>query len=427
MRGTPTTPVLATSSATRYSRISSVQRLARIIFPHYWECISLAAATGEWTLLCWAFGLPTNPLVHVVGLAVLLLVNRVAAIGYETEDVVAPVRHRVGGVVLAAGIMSTGGVTGLVVGVVAWACVARAGGLAAQAGTLALSSHEWLGPEGTAAGWIGVLVGIGFVAQGYLRGYRRLDVTRLEITLPNLPATLDGFRIVQVSDIHLGPIADRSAVVEALEAATAEAPDLIVVTGDVVDTPRTDCASWLPELRRLRARHGVVAILGNHDEDSGLERVADEIRQATDWTLLRDAVHRLELAGGALHVVGLEFRRTPHEGDAVARLAATLPAGAATLLLVHHPNAFPAAVDAGLPLTLAGHTHGGQIALPMAPRWNPARLLMTPYDGGTFEQDGCVLHVNRGLGTSGQRMRIAVPREITVVTLRAPDAGVDRA
>ena len=402
-----------------------MERLARIIFPHYWECISLAAATGEWTLACWAFGLPANPLVHLAALALLFLVNRLAAHGYETEDVVAPVRHRVGGVVLATGIISTGGVAGLVLAVVAWSFVVLVGG-PAQAGTLAAPAHAWLRPEVTTAGWIGLLAGIGFVAQGYLRGYRRLVVTRFEVTLPNLPAALDGFRVVQVSDLHLGPIADRAAVVEALEIASAEAPDLIVVTGDIVDTPRTDCAHWLPELRRLRARHGVVAILGNHDEDSGLERVADAVRRTTGWTLLRDTVHRIDVPGGALHVAGLEFRRTPHEGDAVARVAAMLPDGAATLLLAHHPNAFPAAVDAGFPLTFAGHTHGGQIALPMAPRCNPARLLMTSYDGGTFEQDGCVLHVNRGIGTSGQRMRIAVPREITVVTLRSPARTADR-
>jgi predicted MPP superfamily phosphohydrolase len=398
-----------------------VHRLARIIFPHYWECISLAAATGEWTLACWAFGLPAHLLVHPVALALLFLVNRLAAFGYETEDVAAPVRHRVGGVVLAAGIVSTGGVAGLVLAVVAWSFVVLVGG-PAQAGTIVVPVHGWLRPEVTIAGWIGMLAGIGFVAQGYLRGYRRLVVTRFEVTLPNLPAALDGFRVVQVSDLHLGPIADRNAVAEALDVATAQAADLIVVTGDIVDTPRTDCASWLPELRRLRARHGVVAILGNHDEDAGLERVATAVRQATDWMLLRDAIHRIDLPGGTLHVVGLEFRRTPREGQAVAELATRLPAGAATLLLAHHPNAFPAAVDAGFPLTFAGHTHGGQIALPMAPRVNPARLLMTPYDGGTFEQDGCVLHVNRGVGTSGQRMRIAVPREITVVTLRAPVA-----
>src|SRR5262249_58124640 len=99
--------------------------------------------------------------------------------------------------------------------------------------------------------------------------------------------------VFQAGYVHLGRLADRAAVVGALEAAPAEPPDLIVVTGDIVDTPRTDCAHWLPELRRLRACHGVVAILGNHDEDSGLERVAEAVRKTTDWTLLRDGVHRL--------------------------------------------------------------------------------------------------------------------------------------
>ena len=104
-------------------------------------------------------------------------------------------------------------------------------------------------------------------------------------------------------------------------------------------------------------------------------------------------------------------------------LAAALPDDAAVLLLAHHPKAFAAARAAGIRLTLAGHTHGGQIALPLARRVNTARMLMTPYDGGTFAEDGCLLHVNRGLGTSGQRVRIGVPREITVVTLRAPAAA----
>jgi len=81
-------------------------------------------------------------------------------------------------------------------------------------------------------------------------------------------------------------------------------------------------------------------------------------------------------------------------------------------------------VALGVPLTLAGHTHGGQIAVPGLAAVNPARILMTSYDGGTFTSGGSVLHVNRGLGTSGQRVRIAVPREITVVTLAAGDAAV---
>ena len=278
---------------------------------------------------------------------------------------------------------------------------------------------EWLGGEFDALGWLGIATGIGLVAEGYLLGYRRLDVSRLEVRLQNLPASLDGLRIVQVSDLHLGPIASRSALRDAFDRVAAEDPDLVVVTGDLVDTPKADLDLWIPELRRLRARHGVITILGNHDHDVGVDRVAAAVRATTSWVVLRDEVHAVEIAGATLYVAGLEYRPTPHEGEAVAALAGTLPAQAPVVLLAHHPDAFPAAIDAGFALTLAGHTHGGQIAPPFARRWNLARLLMTRYDTGTFHERGSVLHVNRGLGTSGQRVRIAIPREITVVTLRA--------
>jgi predicted MPP superfamily phosphohydrolase len=397
-----------------------VDRLARIVFPYYWEVLSSTCAVGEWMLWCWAFGAPASPIAHVVALALLFGVNRLAAAGYSHEDGHAPVRHRLGGVTLAAGFTCAGGFAGLVVAAIGWSLVVRAGGLAAQAGTAVHTPLEWLGAEFGVVGWLGVAAAAGLVVDGYLRGYRRLHVTRLDVTLPGLPPALDGFRVAQLSDLHVGPIADRDALRDALDRTVAEAPDLIVVTGDVVDAPETDLDAWLPELRRLRAPHGVVAILGNHDRDSGLERVADALRATTDWTLLRDQVHRV---ADGLVVVGLEFRVTPHEGDALPALMATLPSDAAVLLLAHHPNAFAAARAAGVALTLVGHTHGGQIALPFAARLNTARMLMTPYDVGTFAEDGCLLHVNRGIGTSGQRVRIGVPREVTIVTLRAPAAA----
>lgn len=397
-----------------------MERLARIIFPFYWEVLSLTCALGEWLLACWTWGAPGTIAGHVVALVGLFALNRCAAAAYEHEDDVAPLRHRIGGLLLAGGFACAGGIGGLVVAGLVWALVVRAGGLAAQAGTHALVSFDWLGAEFRVVGWLGAVAGIGFVVDGYVRGYRRLQTTELEVTLPSLPAGLDGFRIVHVSDLHLGPIADRAALRDAFARVVAADPDLLVVTGDIVDSPKADLASWLPELSVLRARFGVVAILGNHDAVVGLDRTSAALREATNWTLLRDGVHAVATPGGTLWVAGLEFRRTPHEGDAIPALASTLPSGQPAILLAHHPNAYPAARDAGILLTLAGHTHGGQIAVPFAPRWNPARFLMTPYDAGTFVEDGAVLHVNRGLGTSGQRLRIAASREITVVTLRAP-------
>jgi predicted MPP superfamily phosphohydrolase len=397
-----------------------VSRIARIIFPFFWEVLSLTCAIGEWLLACWAWGAPDRLWIHPAALLALFVVNRCAATAFEREDDASPFLHRSGEFLLATGFAAVGGSVGLILAGLAWACVVRAGGLAAQAGTTSLAPLDWLGAEFHIVGWLGAVAGIGLVVDGYLRGHRRLQTTRFKVTLPSLPPGLDGFRIVQVSDLHLGPIADRAALRNALARVAAEDPDLVVVTGDIVDSPKADLGRWLPELAALRARHGVVAILGNHDNAVGLDRVAEALRTVTGWTVLRDAIHPVVTAAGTLHVAGLEFRRSPQDGDAVPALATRLPPGQPALLLAHHPNAFPAARDAGILLTLAGHTHGGQIAVPFAPRWNVARALMTSYDAGTFQENGCVLHVNRGVGTSGQRLRIGAPPEISVVTLRAP-------
>jgi predicted MPP superfamily phosphohydrolase len=394
-----------------------VFRLARYIFPYAWELVALAGGLGTWIVACWTWGLPANPIVHLVAIAALCGLLRLAAEGYEIEDRDAPVRHRVGGVLLAGGFVAAGGAAGLIVSAIAWAIVVRAGGLAAQAGTAGAAASTWLGREFHVVGSLGVLAGMGLVLDGYLFGHRRTITTRLDVVLPNLPASHDGFRIVQLSDLHVGPLAHRAALRDAIDRAVAEDPDLVVVTGDVVDSPNTRLTHWLPELRRLRARHGVVAILGNHDFVHGLDRVDDALRADTDWVVLRDRVHVVD---GVLHV--LEYRPPGSEGDGLEAVAAGLPANAAVVVLAHIPNAFREAARLGLPFMLAGHTHGGQFAVPGVPSWNVARLLMTKYDAGTFAAGRSLLHVNRGLGTSAQRIRIGAPREVTVVTLRSTAA-----
>jgi predicted MPP superfamily phosphohydrolase len=185
----------------------------------------------------------------------------------------------------------------------------------------------------------------------------------------------------------------------------------------------SDLAAWLPELGGIAPPLGVFAILGNHDRVHGRAAVADAIRRHTRWHCLRDEVAIVERDGARLAIAGLEDRIVPHESDGLPALAARVPAGTPTVLLVHHPNAFPAAARLGFPLTLAGHTHGGQVALPGVPSVNPARMLMTAFDRGTYVVDGAVLHVSCGIGTSGQRVRIGVPSEIAIVTLRVPTAG----
>lgn len=149
----------------------------------------------------------------------------------------------------------------------------------------------------------------------------------------------------------------------------------------------------------------------------GAGAVAAALASVQGWRVLRDEVAVVDVDGTRLHLVGLDDRPRTDAADALPGLLATLPAGAPAIVLVHHPAAFPAIATTGVALTLAGHTHGGQLAIPGLPRLNPARLFVTRFDGGLFVENGATLHVSAGLGTSGQRVRIGVPREIVVLTL----------
>lgn len=396
--------------------------ISRLIFGNFWTTVALGGALGEWTLACWLLGIPASWVAHAFGFTALFALNRLAAEAYEREQHTGPMLHAIGGITLAAAVVSSVGAAALGVAAGGWLAMSTLTAFPAQAG--ALDAPVWLSFGAPFDALAGVVVAVAMAAAtwGYTHGHRRLRITHLDVPLAGLPPALDGLRIVHITDLHLGPTAHRDALREAFDRVNALEPDLVCVTGDLVDSPTTDLHHWMPVLSRLRARHGVLAVLGNHDHYAGGDRVAAALRAHTQWRLLRDEVAALDIDGARLNVIGLDDRRTPHTAEKLPALVPAVPAGEACILLVHQPMAFPAAAELGVPLTLAGHTHGGQITLPGVPLLNPARVLMTRFDAGTFACGDAVLHVNRGLGTSGQRVRLGAPREITVVTLLAPAA-----
>jgi predicted MPP superfamily phosphohydrolase len=401
----------------------------RVLFRHFFTAFALAGGTALWVLACWfaaPLGLRAALPWHAGGPLVLAALVYAATQAYRRDDPEpVPLWIRICRGTTAAAFAAIAAAAAL--GATLLVC-AIAGRLApvAEASLLAPGRASRPGapirPLGTAA------VGLAFVAvaYGYTRGHRRLRVREVTVAVVGLPPALTGLRLVHLSDLHVGPLADPTALREALARAVALDPDLVCVTGDVVDNPYADLSRWLPELGRLRARHGVFAILGNHDRRVGADRIAAALTSRCGWRVLRDEVATVAIRGARLHLLGLEHRPRAHAADALPAVLAQVPAGEPAVLLVHHPAAFRHAAAAGVPLTLAGHTHGGQIAVPGLPRLNPARLLVTRFDAGCFVDGASVLHVSRGLGASGQRVRIGVPREITVLTLvpaRAAEAA----
>jgi uncharacterized protein len=286
----------------------------------------------------------------------------------------------------------------------------------------------WLGPLGNSAGsrllvdagGAAVALGYGSILWGYLVGQRRVEIDRVELPIPALPPALAGLRVAQISDLHIGlqlrapHLRELVARVNALEA------DLIVITGDVFDFDPSFIEEGCRELAALDAPLGVWCVLGNHDVYTGADAVARGLESLTKIRVLRDEWTRIEVAGAALALVGIEDpghgwsdRDATH--GALAKLAAEIPADLARLLLIHRPSYFAEASRLGYPVSLAGHTHGGQIALPLAHQHNVSRLI-SRWTRGLFRDDatGALLYVNRGLGVAGPPIRLNCAREISL-------------
>ena len=264
----------------------------------------------------------------------------------------------------------------------------------------------------------------GLLFYGYTFGRRALTVTRLEVPVRGLPRALDGLRIVHLSDLHLGPHLDPAVLAGHVERVNALAPDLICLTGHLVDRPET-CTEAFPTLAGLRARHGVFVTLGNHDVWAGAEWVTAALRRLTPFRVLRDERVDLEIRGAALTLVGLDdlghdWARGVLEHPALPPLATGVPAGCPVIVLSHRPDCFPQAARHGAALVLSGHTHGGQLALPWPSR-RPRNVaeFITAFDRGLYRDGEATLYVNRGLGFTGQRIRLFTPREIACLELRA--------
>lgn len=254
-------------------------------------------------------------------------------------------------------------------------------------------------------------------AMGLREGLRRPRLVEREIALERWPAALDGYRIVQLSDVHIGPILDRRFAADLVRRANDLAPDLLVITGDLVDGPVSRLAPEVAPFRGLRGRDGVFAVLGNHDFYSGAESWAEVLR-ALGVTVLRNRHEVLHRAGQGFVLAGVDDHRGDlREGGSPEDLPAALadaPAELPVILLAHDPSTFPAAVRRGVDLQLSGHTHGGQI-------WPFAGLvrLAIPFVAGLHRRARSTLYVSRGTGFWGPPMRLFAPAEITLLRLRS--------
>jgi predicted MPP superfamily phosphohydrolase len=240
-------------------------------------------------------------------------------------------------------------------------------------------------------------------------------VRRHEIAIPGLPAAFDGYKVAQISDLHCGPFASGERVDDWVAAVNRLGADLVAVTGDLIASGPAFVPVVAASLGKLRARDGVFASMGNHDYFTEGEEMVGALERA-GLTLLRNRGVEVRRDGAAIYLAGVDDTWTKrHDLD---KALAGRPAETPVVLLAHDPALFPDAASRAVDLTLSGHTHGGQIGVPFfAKRFNLARVV-TPFTTGLYRSGPSTLYVNRGLGSTGLPVRIFVPAEIALITLR---------
>ena len=241
-----------------------------------------------------------------------------------------------------------------------------------------------------------------------------LAIERQQIYLRRLPKALDGLRIVQLSDLHYGPIVNPSHLERAIQAANDLRPDLIALTGDYISHDRTYAAPCAELVGRLRASHGVFAVMGNHDNWTDAELISDLFRAEGIRVLLNEGL-RLDLRGESFWLAGVNDTMVGLEDLPLALAGST--DDELKLLLAHNPTILRRAARAGVDLVLSGHTHGGQVTL--RPEKNrsgrPRRRLLR----GLGRRGNTQIYVTRGLGTVVLPIRYGCPPEVSVLELRS--------
>ncbi|MCC6873199.1 MAG: metallophosphoesterase [Sandaracinaceae bacterium] len=257
--------------------------------------------------------------------------------------------------------------------------------------------------------------GAGLSALGLATALSPVRIKRVRVAVNGLPSALHGLRIIQLTDIHVGPTIGRDFVQELVRKTNALRPDVVAITGDLVDGSVAELGAFVEPLRDLRARHGVFFVTGNHEYYSG----ADEwiaFLESLGVRVLRNERVTIEHDGAALDVAGVDDWEADQFGNGhgadLERALRDKNPDRKVLLLAHQPRQIVEAAAKGIALQLSGHTHGGQIF-----PFNYLVRLQQPFVAGLHRVQGTALYVSSGTGYWGPPMRLGIPAEITHLEL----------
>jgi predicted MPP superfamily phosphohydrolase len=245
----------------------------------------------------------------------------------------------------------------------------------------------------------------------------RFRVVEVKVPIPNLPKDLDGLKIVQITDIHLSTFLSEHEFARAVDMANETRAHVALVTGDLISRPGDPLDACLKQLARIRAEAGVLGCLGNHEVYTKTEDYVTARGRDIGIEFLRSATRQLRFGNAAINFAGVDYQNS-HDGYLHGAERLIVP-GAVNILLSHNPDVFPVAAAQGYQLTIAGHTHGGQVDVEILHRHMNVARYFTRYVRGLYGEGPSSIYVSSGLGTIGVPVRLGAPPEVTLLQLCA--------
>ncbi|HTC90420.1 MAG TPA: metallophosphoesterase [Bryobacteraceae bacterium] len=260
------------------------------------------------------------------------------------------------------------------------------------------------------------IVPLAATAVGIVRR-NRFRLSEVPVPIPNLPKDLEGLRIVQITDIHLSPFLSEREFAMAIDMANETRANLALVTGDLITRPGDPLDACLRQLARLRADSGILGCLGNHEIYARVENYVTEQGRRIGIDFLRHQARQLRFGNATINFAGVDYQRmNSHYLKGMDQL---IVPGAVNVMLSHNPDVFPMAASQGYALTVAGHTHGGQVDVEILHQHLNVARYFTPFVQGLYRRGNSSVYVSNGLGTIGVPVRLGAPPEVSVLRLCA--------
>lgn len=244
---------------------------------------------------------------------------------------------------------------------------------------------------------------------------KNFHIKEVNLNFRDLPKDLQGLRLLQLSDIHLGTFFTANDLARVVDESNNLRADLAFITGDLITTRGDPLDRCLLELRLLRSTSGIWGCMGNHERFAEVQDYTQAAARKLDMNFLRHEAASLKFGDHRINIVGVDYQ--PRHAAYLENVEELISKDSFNLLLSHNPDVFPVAAKKGFDLTLAGHTHGGQINIEILGENLNVADFFTPYTKGLYTSGGSAIYVNSGLGTIGVPVRIGAPPEITLIRL----------